>query len=233
MNFIPIIYDILAVVIVINCIKKGAENGFAKTAIKTVGYVCSAIAALVISSIAAALVYSVIIEPEIIGHIESAISGAVDAETLLDRVADAVESLPAVSGLLFDFSGIAESLARGFDPDYSEIAKTVSETVTEPVIVPILKTLFFAFSLIVLFFAVSLIAKGSKVVNDVPVIGEANGFFGGVFGILNGILMLCLAAVILDMVIRDGVFPEYFSENIISETFLFRYIYFPVTGYID
>lgn len=233
MNFIPIIYDILAVVIVIHCIKKGADEGFAKTAIKTIGYVCSAIAALVISSIAAVLVYSVIIEPEIIKHIETAISGAVDAETILERITSAIESLPAVSGLLFDFSGIAEGLAGGIDPDYSEIAKAVSETVTEPVLVPILKTLFFAFSLIILFSAVSLIAKGSKVLNDVPVIGEANGFFGGVFGILNGILMLCLAAVILDMVIKEGIFPEYFSENIISETFLFRYIYFPVTGYID
>lgn len=233
MNFIPIIYDVLAIVIVINSVKKGADDGFAKTAIKTVGYVCSAIAALVISSIAAALIYSVLIEPEIVTRIETAISGAGDAESILDGVTSAIESLPAVSGLLFDFSGVAEGLAASIDLDYAAIAENVSGTVVEPVLVPVVRSLFFAFSVIVLFSAVSLIAKGSKVLNDVPVIGEANGFFGGVFGIANGILMLGLAAVILDMVIGKGLFPEYFSENIISETFLFRYIYFPVTGYID
>lgn len=233
MSLASIIYDVIAIVIVINCISRGAKDGFAKTAIRTVGYFCSAIAALVISSIAAALIYSLVIEPEIISHIENAISGAVDAESILDGITSAIEGLPAISGLLFDFSGVAEGLAQSLDLDYSAIAKNVSETVTEPVVVPIIKTLIFAFSLIVLFSAVSLIAKGSKVVNDVPVIGKANGFFGGVFGVLNGILMLCLAAVILGAVIKEGIFPEILSENIISETFLFRLIYFPVSGYID
>lgn len=233
MSFTPIIYDVIAIVIVINCITRGAKDGFAKTAIRTVGYLCSAIAALVISSIAAALVYSLIIEPEIISRIETTISGAMDAESVLDGIISAIEGLPAISGLLFDFSGVAEGLAQSVNLDYSAIAKNVSETVTEPVLVPIMKTLFFAFSLIVLFAAVSLIAKGSKVVNDVPVIGKANGFFGGVFGILNGVLMLCLAAVILSSVIKEGSFPKIFSEDIISKTILFRMIYFPVCGYID
>ncbi len=232
MNFIPIIYDILAVVIVINCISKGAKNGFAKTAVQTVGYICSAVAALVISSIAAALLYSTVIEPALVEHIQNSITNAVDAQGVVDGVVSAVESLPAVSHLLFDFSGVAENLAGSVSLDYSAIAEDVSDAVIRPVLEPIIKVIIFALASIVLFATVAVIAKGSKVVNDVPVIGKANSFFGGVFGIANGFLEVCVAAVILQMIISGGFFPQYFSEEIILKTFLFKLIYFPVCGYI-
>ena len=61
-------------------------------------------------------------------------------------------------------------------------------------------------------------------------IGKANAFFGGVFGIVNGALSLCAGAFILEFIISAGIFPEYFSEEIIGKTNLFRWIYFAVCG---
>ena len=84
------------------------------------------------------------------------------------------------------------------------------------------------FSLIILFPVVTAIAKGSQAVNSVPVLGKANRFFGGVFGILNGAISLCVAAIVLRFVISAEIFPEYFSEKIISKTYLFKWIYFTV-----
>lgn len=226
MNFVSIIYDVLAVIIVINCISRGAKNGFAKTAVQTIGYICSVVAALVISSIAAALIYSTVIEPALVSYLEESMQNSVDADSIINSLSAAVEGLPAVSHLLFDFSGVAESLADSVSLDYISIAENVSESVIAPVLEPILKTLIFAVIIIILFPIVSLIAKGSKAVNDVPVIGGANSFFGGVFGIANGILELCIGAVILRFIISAGIFPEYFSEEIISGTYLFKTIYF-------
>ncbi len=230
MNFVSIIYDVLAIVIVISCIKKGAKNGFAKTAVQTIGYVCSVLAAVVISSISAALLYSTAVEPALVSYLEESMQNSADAESVINSVTAAVEELPAVSHLLFDFSGVAEKLSGSVLFDYSEIAENICESVIEPVLYPVFKTLIFALSLIILFTVVSIIAKGSKAVNEVPVIGKANGFFGGVFGILNGILELCIGAFILDFVISAGFFPEYFSEEIIGKTHLFRWIYFAVCG---
>ena len=232
MNLVSIIYDFLAVAIIINGIAKGAKNGFAKTAVQTVGYICSVIAALVISSIAAAIIYSTAVEPAIVSHLEQSMESAVDAESILSSVTSAVEELPAISYLLFDFSGVAESLKNSVSLDYASIAENVSESVIAPVVEPILRTLIFAVSIIIFLQIVSVIAKGSKAVNDVPIIGGANSFFGGVFGILNGVLGVCIGAVILRFIISAGIFPEYFSEEIIKETYLFKMIYFPVIGYI-
>ena len=225
MNLTSVIYDSLAVIIVINCISKGVKNGFAKTVIQSIGYVFAIIAAVVISGICASLIYTTAIQPAIISSMESSLANAVDTETVITSLTEAVGTLPAISHILFDFSGVAESLVNSVGLDCAAIASSVEESVIRPVVEPLLKTAIFAVSLIALFAVVSLIAKGSKVVNDVPVIGKANSFFGGVFGIVNGAVSLAIAAVILNLVISAGLFPEYFSEDIIEKTYLFRWIY--------
>ena len=230
MNFVSIIYDALAIFIVINCIRKGAKNGFAKTAIQAIGYICAIIAALVVSRVCAALIYTTAIQPAVITNMESSISNAVDTESVINGLTAAVESLPAISHLLFDFSGAAESLVDSVGLDYAAIAVSVEESVVRPIVEPILETVIFAITLVILIAVVSFVAGGSKYVNDVPIIGKANSFFGGVFGIANGALELCVAAFILEFVISAGIFPEYFSEEIISGTYLFRFIYFALCG---
>ena len=157
---------------------------------------------------------------------EESISGAVDTESVVNGLKEAVESLPAISHLFFDFSGAAESLVDSVGLDYAAIAVSVEESVIRPIVEPILETVIFAVSLVVLAAVVSIVASSSKFVNDVPIIGKANSFLGGVFGIANGLLELCVAAFILKFLISAGIFPEYFSEDIISETYFFRWIYF-------
>ena len=230
MNIVSIIYDILAIFIVINCIKRGAKNGFAKTAVQTIGYICSIIAALVISRICASIIYTTAVQPAVITNMESSIANAVDTESVINGLTEAVESLPAISYFLFDFSGAAETLVESVGLDYAAIASSVEKTVVRPVVEPILETVIFAVVLILLATVVSFIAKGSKIVNDVPVIGGINSFFGGVFGIANGILELVISAFILEFIISASLFPEYFSEEIISGTYFFRLIYFTVCG---
>ena len=166
----------------------------------------------------------------VIEKMESSIANAVDTESVINGLTEAVESLPAISYLFFDFSSATENLINSVGLDYSAIAVSVEESVVRPVVEPILETLFFAAALIILATVVSFIAKGSKFVNDVPIIGGFNSFFGGVFGIANGILELCIGAFVLDFIISAGIFPEYFSEEIISESCFFKWIYSAVCG---
>ena len=230
LNFISIIYDLLAIVIVINCIRKGAKNGFAKTAIQSIGYIFAVIAAVVISRICASFIYTTVLQPMFIENMAVSLSNAVDTETVINGLSEAIGTLPEISRLLFDFSGVAESLMNSAGLDYAVMAASIEESVVRPVMEPLLEITVFAASFIILVAVVSLVAKGSKVVNEIPVIGGFNSFFGGVFGIANGIIGLCVAAFILEFIISAGIFPEYFSEKIISETYLFHWIYDFVSG---
>lgn len=228
MNFISVIYDLVAVAIVIICTIRGAKDGFAKTAIKAIGYIFAVIAALVIGKVCTSILYTTVIQPTVIEKMESSIANAVDTESVINGIASAIGGLPAVSGFIFDFDGAVESLINSVGLDYGAIAASVEANVIRPVIEALLETFIFALALIILFFVVSIIAKGSKFINEVPVIGKVNSFFGGISGIFNGGVELCVVAFIMELLISAGLFSEYVSESIISKTYIFKWIYFAV-----
>ncbi len=228
MDWVPFVYDAVAVIIVFICIIKGAKDGFAKTFVQTVGCVLSVIAALAVGRICASLIYTTTIQPGVIESLESSIENAVDAESVISGLEAAVDGLPAISKLFFDFSGVEESLSGMVNFEAAKIASAVEESAIRPVVEPILETLIFVVVFLVLLFVVTLLAKGSKTVNKVPVIGKVNGFFGGAIGLVNGVITLAIASAVLRIVININGDSKYISEAVISQTYLFKWIYFAI-----
>ena len=229
-NWIPFIYDAAAVVLLLICMARGAKDGFAKTFVQTVGMVVSVAAALYISRICASLIYTTAIQPGLLSTIQSSVENAVDTESVVDGLKSAVAGIPALSAVFLDFSGVEQSLDGAVNLESSKIAEVVEANVIRPVVEPLLQTVIFIASLIILLFVVTLLAKGSKSFNRVPVIGGVNSFLGAVMGIRNGGVLLCAAAAIISLIISAKGESEYLSSDIISNTYLFKWIYGAVTG---
>ena len=85
-------------------------------------------------------------------------------------------------------------------------------------------------TLIILMFVVTLLAKGSKGFNKVPLIGGINSFLGALTGIINGGVLLCAAAAVISLIISAKGDSQYLSQDIISNTYIFKWIYNAVTG---
>lgn len=230
MEWTPLIYDAAAVLIVLLCISKGAKDGFAKAFVQTAGCVLAVIAALAVGRICASLIYTTAVQPGVVSTLESSLENAVDTESVLDGLEAAVSDLPAISKLLFDFGGVEESLAGMVNFEAAKIAAGVEESVIRPVVEPLLETVIFVVTFLVLISVVTLLANGSKTVNKVPVIGKVNGFFGGVVGGVNGIVTLIIASAVLNLIIRVSGESKYISESVISNTCLFKWIYFALFG---
>ncbi len=77
---------------------------------------------------------------------------------------------------------------------------------------------------------VTLLAKGSKVFNRVPVIGGINSFLGALMGIINGGVLLFAAAAVISLIVSANGSSQYLSADVISNTYLFKWIYGAVTG---
>lgn len=228
MEWVPLVYDAAAVLMVLLCIMRGAKDGFAKTFVQTVGCILAVIASLAVARICASLIYTTAIQPGVISALESSVANAVDTESVLTGLETAVAGLPAISRLLFDFSEVEESLSGMVDFKAGEIAAGVEESVIRPVVEPLLETVLFVIVFLILISVVTLLAKGSKTVNRVPVIGKVNGFFGGIVGVVNGLVMLVIASVVLKLIMSMGGEGKYISEHVIGNTYLFKWIYFAV-----
>ena len=221
----PFLYDAASVLIVLIAVWIGAKNGFTKTFVQTVGFVLSIVAAVTVGKIASSLLYTTLLQPLLRTTLENSLANAVDPETVIEGLKNAVAGLPAISALLFDFSAVEESLTESVTLKTEEIAATVEETVLRPVIEPLLEMILFVLVLLILLAVVSLLAKGSKSVNEVPVIGKVNAFFGGLVGFINGVVLLFAAAAILNVFIHLNGATEYVSEPLIGKSLFFHYIY--------
>lgn len=229
-NWVPFIYDAAAVIIVLICMARGAKDGFAKAFVQTVGMVVSVAAALYVSRVCASLIYTTAIQPGLLNTIQSSVENAVDTESVIEGLKAAMGGIPALSAVFFDFSGVEASLDGAVNLESSKIASVVESGVIRPVVEPLLQTVIFIATLIILMFVVTLLAKGSKTFNRVPVIGGINSFLGAVMGIINGGVLLCAAAAIISLIISAKGSSEYISADIISNTYLFKWIYGAVTG---
>ncbi len=209
---------------------KGKNDGFAKTFVQTAGFAFAVISALVIGRILSSLLYTLLLKPGIIETIEASLGKAINTEDVIKNLEEAIASLPAVSKLLFDFSALENSLDDTVDMTNGMIAENVEESVISPVIMPLIEIIIFAIALLLLLAVISAIARKSKKVNEVPVIGGVNAFFGGVIGALEGAVVLAIASTVLRFVLKAYGSSVWLSESIISKTYIFKWIYFTVCG---
>lgn len=229
-NLIPFIYDAAAVVLILICMARGAKDGFAKAFVQTVGTVVSVAAALYVSRVCASLIYTTAIQPGLVSTIESSIENAVDTESVIDGLKNALGAIPALSAVFFDFSGVEESLNGTVNLESSKIAAVVESSVIRPVVEPLLQIVIFIAALIIFMLVVTLLAKGSKAFNRVPVIGGINSFLGALMGIINGGVLLFAAAAVISLIVSANGSSQYLSADVISNTYLFKWIYGAVTG---
>ena len=229
-SWVSFIYDAAAVAIILICMARGAKDGFAKTFVQTVGLVVSVAAALYVSRVCASLIYTTAIQPGLLSTIESSIENAVDTESVVEGLKSALGAIPALSAVLFDFSGVEASLDGAVNLESSKIAAVVESSVIRPVVEPLLQMIIFILTLIILMFVVTLLAKGSKGFNKVPLIGGINSFLGALMGIINGGVLLCAAAAVISLIISAKGDSQYLSQDIISNTYIFKWIYNAVTG---
>lgn len=225
MNNISLIYDGVALLIVVICMVFGAKDGFAKTFVQTVGAIFSVIAATVVSRICSSLIYTTAVQPAVLKSLENSLNNAMDTQTVTESLEKAIKGLPAISHLIFDFDSAAANLNESVGLSNAKIAAQVEESVIAPVVIPLLETVIFIVALIILLLVVNLLARGSKSFNSVPVIGKVNGFLGGVLGIANGAIICLAVAAVLKIILASEGNGEYLSHGIIANTYLFKWIY--------
>ncbi len=209
---------------------KGKNDGFTKAFVQTAGFAFAVISALVIGRILSSLLYTMLLKPGIIETIENSLGKAINTEDVIKNLEEAVASLPAVSKLIFDFGAVEESLGDAVDMSNLKIAESVEESVISPVVLPLIEIIIFAIALLLLLAVITAIARKSKKVNEVPVIGGVNAFFGGVAGALEGTVVLAIFSTVLRFVIKAYGSSVWLSEKIISNTYIFKWIYFTVCG---
>lgn len=213
---IGILLDVVLVVILLLCIRKGSKDGFAKTIVSFAGLFIAIILAATLSKPAADFAYTNFAQKPIETTIETAITSkteglkesAPSAQQLLEGVEGAIEKLPAFikDALKTDQkqAEISDHIVALYTPDIAEFSKKAADTIVKPIVISILSVVVF----FVLFFAVliicAILSKALKIVNKLPLLGGINALFGGVLGALKGVVIVLIINFVIVSVTSSG-----------------------------
>ncbi|MEM1486276.1 CvpA family protein [Oscillospiraceae bacterium PP1C4] len=223
--------DVVACGIVIYCASAAAKKGFLRTVIQMIAYVAIVLAASYLSRAAAPVVYDRVVEPMLLQKIQG-------DEALPDQSksnASLVSVVPRgmlsmVDSALDSLDSMRDLLSENVNPE--KIASDLMGDIADATVRPMMISAISMIGFVLLFAAFSLIANvllsTLGVINYLPVIGTINALLGCAVGILQGLLIVWVLAILLQGVLHlspDGWWI--FNQNVIDRSYLFKYFVDP------
>ncbi|MDD2955874.1 MAG: CvpA family protein [Oscillospiraceae bacterium] len=225
--YLPILYDLLALLVLILMIRQGARRGFARTVVSFLGFFIAAALAGAFAQAAAPALFERFIRP---GLVERAAACAQEfwqggqwrelAEGFLKELA------PAVTNAL-SFGGLDLSVVEGLAAETgAQAARELVDQVFAKPCVMLISSILFLLAFGELLFVVRQLAKALKEVNRIPLIGPVNALLGGVVGALEGALTVYLAVLALSLLMAlTGDALPFISRKTVEGTWLLRYFF--------
>ena len=222
-----ILWDLLAVAVVVYCIQKGVKFGLVRMVVSFACYIISTLIAREYSAPAAESIYRGAIEAplkeSIATRLEESLVNGFDASGL-------VEALPgwmkALAETLTD-QEILKTVNLGLGA--GKIADIVVEQVLYEPLVSLIQGIVFLLIFTVLSWLIHRLSRLLSGVYRIPVVGTINSVMGGIVGVLQAAVLLVAIGVMVQLM---GTFfagtAMWMNRDVIESTYIFRVFY----GYI-
>lgn len=223
-DVVGILYDVVAVAIILLVVYKGTQSGFLRSALSAASYVMAAGFASFLGPKIGAWVYSSMVEPPLYSMIENAVEQAfTDGAT---TTAEMIAGLPGwVQSLIAPY-------LQGVNPseDFVASAKSTMLTAVDSALRTPVTWFLSALGFILLFLIIALVlrqvAKLFGGVNRLPLIGTVNMLFGGLVGVVQAAAWLFFLAVVARMFITlSGNKLWWLNQGMLEGTYVFGVFY--------
>lgn len=207
---VGIIIDVLILLVLFLCYKKGAKDGFAKTLVSLLGFVIAAVLASMLCAPISEAVYDKTMSKPINDAVSSALIGdeetsfvGLDKNTISTAVEEGINSLPSfirdITGLESKKEEIVANVNESTNATVSKICDTVCESYIRPVVIKILSAIVFLLLFVAVWLICKIVAKMLKIINKLPLLGGLNKLLGGIIGLVRGVifaLVICFCIVV-------------------------------------
>lgn len=202
---VGIIIDVLILLVLFLCYKKGAKDGFAKTLVSLLGFVIAAVLASMLCAPISEAVYDKTMSKPINDAVSSALIGddALDKSSVTIAVEEGINSLPSfirdITGLENKKGEIVANVNESTNATALKICDTVCESYIRPVVIKILSVIVFLLLFVAVWLICKIVAKMLKIINKLPLLGGLNKLLGGIIGLIRGVifaLVICFCIVV-------------------------------------
>jgi uncharacterized membrane protein required for colicin V production len=222
-NYIWLLWDIAAAVIIILCIRHCARQGLVRTIISLLAYFIAAAAARALSPAAAELLYDYVVKDAMILFVSRELGDTLASGQEL--VGQVLESFPAI--LRQYAPALAELEGSGYaSMEAAQLVESLVEAVLKNPVMMMLSGLAFLLLFSLVLIVIRFIARLFTDLYKVPVIGPVNTFLGGVVGALQAVLFLVLGSLALRLAISlTGGELIWLNARVMDDTYIWRVFY--------
>lgn len=227
---LSITIDIIAITIIVIYVWRSYTVGFVRSLILFVGNIASLIISYYLGKILALSAYSLFIASEI-EKISLSVAAKITNETAPVYILDTLlEQLPvSMEETALSYLGGRENAINYIAEQTSGAYSTVNDIVTnvlKSLAIFLLQAVFCIILFVICMFIVNIVAKIVGKIFTLPIVGPINSILGGVLGLLQAIIILC----ILGFIINAGVIyladeTSTINDSLMQSTFIFKYFY--------
>ena len=222
---ILVLYDAIAVGILLMTVSKSSRIGFAQTITSFLGRIAAFFAALFVGKGGSRLIYKLFLDNRITKFLEESISDSASVGDIVESLEIAADTLPDFVANLYGISN-KKFLEESIGDSIVDVVTVLEREIVEPAVTGFIHIVLFLITFAVLCFLVHHFSKAVGMVFKLPVIKTVDRFLGAILGILQGCINLYLVALLVRFILYFiGDPPALLNEHIIMDTFLWSRIY--------
>lgn len=221
-------WDLMTAAIILICVILSYRNGFLRSFVAFIGAAAAFVAAILVSEPIASAAYDILLDDRITSVVESAVEehGVDGVESILETADALIAMLPASLQGVIDAETAEELIGEKYIDLVNENAKDISLVISQKIIAPIItgtiQIFVFCLVFIVGTMLMKLLARLLGGVKYVPLFGSLDRVLGGLFGAIQGMLYVFLAAALIWVLIQitDDTLP-FVTRSAADSTLLF------------
>ncbi len=219
-----VLYDAIAVVILLISINSCAKTGFAQTITSILGRIASFFGALFIGKVSSQLIYTIFLEKRLMRFLQEVVGDNLSSSDIMESISEAANTLPTFMANFYGLTG--SGLEDAIGDTVVGAVRALEQQIVEPAVTGFLHIVIFLICFAVLSFLAKRFSEAVGLVFKLPIIKTVDRFAGGLLGIVQGGINLYLIALVLRFVlyfISDP--PILFNEGLIMDTLIWSRVY--------
>ncbi|MBE6752304.1 MAG: hypothetical protein E7556_07250 [Ruminococcaceae bacterium] len=219
--------DLVLLAVLVMFVVFGARKGFIRALLDGFSTLIAGVLAYKFVEPASQYAYDTFVRDMLRNSLSNALNSTINdfgsisekVEILIDKIPESAIVFSAKFG--FNVDAVADSIIKSTPGDKEVLIDTIMTDIADKIMMPLVETITFIVLLVVFVLVLAVIIRLlDSVIKKIPVVKETDKIFGGLLGLLKGVVVLFVACTVLAFIAgssQDEQFVEIVSSSKILE----------------
>ncbi len=221
--------DLVLLAVIVIFIVLGAKKGFIRALLDGFSTLIAGVLAYLFSETASQYAYDAFVRNMVRSSLSNALNSTTNdfgsisekVEILIDKIPESAINFSAKFG--FNVDAVADSIIKSTPGDKEVLIDTIMTDIADKIMLPLVETITFIVLLVVFVLVLAVIIRLlDSVIKKIPVVKETDKVFGGLLGVLKGVIVVFVVCTILAFMMASSQNEEFIE--IVSSSKILEFV---------